>query len=151
MVAVEHTLTVDAPIERAFAVFTDGFGRWWPATHHIGKTDLVDAVMEPRSGGRWYERNADGSECDWGYVIAWEPPRRVLLAWQLGADWRYDAELITEVEVRFEADGERTQVTLEHRHLERMGERAEEVRRAIDSPEGWRGILARYGAAVAAR
>jgi uncharacterized protein YndB with AHSA1/START domain len=151
MVAVKHTLSVDAPIERAFAVFTDGFGRWWPASHHIGRTDMIDAVIEPRSGGRWYERNADGSECDWGHVIAWEPPGRVLLAWQLDADWRYDPELITEVEVRFDADGERTRVTLEHRHLERMGARADEVRRAIDSPEGWRGILTRYAEAAGAR
>jgi uncharacterized protein YndB with AHSA1/START domain len=151
MVAVKHTLSVDAPLERAFAVFTDGFGRWWPTTHHIGKSDLVDAVIEPRAGGRWYEKNADGSECDWGHVIAWEPPRRVLLAWQLDADFRYDPELITEVEVRFEADGERTRVTFEHRHLERMGERAEEVRRSVDSPEGWRGILARYAEAADAR
>jgi uncharacterized protein YndB with AHSA1/START domain len=150
-VAVKHTLSVDAPLERAFAVFTEGFGRWWPATHHIGKSELVDAVIEPRSGGRWYERNADGSECDWGHVIAWEPPRRVLLAWQLDAEWRYDPELITEVEVRFEADGARTRVTFEHRHLERMGERAEEVRRAVDSPEGWHGILARYAEAAGAR
>jgi uncharacterized protein YndB with AHSA1/START domain len=151
MVAVKHTLSVAAPLERAFAVFTEGFGRWWPATHHIGKSDLVDAVIEPRTGGRWYERNADGSECDWGHVIAWEPPQRVLLAWQLDADWRYDPELITEVEVRFEAAGERTRVTFEHRHLERMGERAEEVRRAVDSPEGWHGILERYAAAAGAR
>jgi uncharacterized protein YndB with AHSA1/START domain len=151
MVAVKHALSVDAPLERAFAVFTEGFGRWWPATHHIGKSELIDAVIEPCSGGRWYEKNADGSECEWGHVIAWEPPRRLLLAWQLDADWRYDPELITEVEVRFEADGERTRVTFEHRHLERMGERAEEVRRAVDSPEGWHGILERYAEAAGAR
>jgi uncharacterized protein YndB with AHSA1/START domain len=149
-VKVSHTLTVRAPIERAFAVFTEGFGSWWPATHHLGEAELADAIIEPRAGGRWYERNADGSECDWGHVIAWEPPRRVLLAWQLDADWRYDPELVTEVDVRFEAVGDDTQVTLEHRHLERMGGRADEVRRAIDSPEGWRGILAHYGEAVAA-
>jgi uncharacterized protein YndB with AHSA1/START domain len=151
VIGVSHTLTVEAPIERAFAVFTEGFGRWWPASHHIGKADLVDAIIEPRPGGRWYERSADGSECDWGHVIAWEPPRRVLLAWQLDADWRYDPDLITEVDVRFEADGERTRVTFEHRHLERMGDRAEEVRRSVDSPEGWRGILAAYSHAAAAR
>jgi uncharacterized protein YndB with AHSA1/START domain len=146
---VSHTLTVRAPVERAFAVFTDGFGSWWPATHHLGDSELADAIIEPRAGGRWYERNADGSECDWGHVIAWEPPRRVLLAWQLDADWRYDPDLITEVDVRFEPDGDGTRVTFEHRHLERMGDRSEEVRRAIDSPEGWRGILANYREAVA--
>jgi uncharacterized protein YndB with AHSA1/START domain len=150
VIAVSHTLTVEAPVGRAFAVFTEGVGRWWPASHHIGESELADAIIEPRAGGRWYERNSDGSECDWGHVLAWEPPRRVLLAWQLDADWRYDPDLVTEVEVRFEADGERTHVTFEHRHLERMGERAEKVRRSVDSPEGWRGILARYGAAVAA-
>jgi uncharacterized protein YndB with AHSA1/START domain len=148
-VKVSHTLTVRAPVERAFAVFTDGFGSWWPATHHLGDAELADAIIEPRAGGRWYERNADGSECDWGHVIAWEPPHRVLLAWQLDADWRYDRDLITEVDVRFEPDGDGTRVTFEHRHLERMGDRSEEVRRAIDSPEGWRGILANYREAVA--
>jgi hypothetical protein len=151
VIKVGHTLTVEAPIERAFAVFTEGFGGWWPASHHLGESELVDAIIEPRAGGRWYERNADGSECDWGHVIAWEPPRRVLLAWQLDADWRFDPDLVTEVEVRFEADGERTRVAFEHRHLERMGARAEEVRRSVDSPEGWRGILARYGEAAATR
>jgi uncharacterized protein YndB with AHSA1/START domain len=149
-VKVSHTLTVRAPVERAFAVFTEGFGTWWPATHHLGDSELADAVIEPRVGGRWYERNADGSECDWGHVITWEPPHRVLLAWQLDADWRYDPDLITEVDVRFEADGDGTRVTFEHRHLERMGDRSEEVRRAIDSSEGWRGILASYREAVAA-
>jgi uncharacterized protein YndB with AHSA1/START domain len=151
VIAVSHTLTVEAPIERAFAVFTEGFGRWWPASHHIGEAELADAIIEPRAGGRWYERTSDGSECDWGHVLAWEPPRRVLLAWQLDADWHYDPDLVTEVEVLFEADGARTLVRFEHRHLERMGERAEEVRRSVDSPEGWRGILARYGAEVGAR
>jgi uncharacterized protein YndB with AHSA1/START domain len=151
VIGVSHTLTVEAPIERAFAVFTAGFASWWPRSHHLGETDLADAIIEPRAGGRWYERNADGSECEWGHVIAWEPPRRVLLAWQLDADWRYDPDLITEVDVRFEADGDRTVVRFEHRHLERMGERAEEVRRSVDSPEGWRGILAAYAEAAAAR
>ena len=141
---VKHTLAVAAPIERAFKVFTESFGRWWPASHHIGDADLADAIIEPRPGGRWYERSTDGSECQWGHVIAWEPPHRVVMAWQLDADWRFDPDLVTEVEVTFEADGEQTRVTLEHRHLERMGERAEAVRRSIDSPEGWRGILARY-------
>ncbi|HEY7619632.1 MAG TPA: SRPBCC family protein [Solirubrobacteraceae bacterium] len=147
---VSHTLTVRAPVERAFAVFTEGFGSWWPATHHLGDAELAEAIIEPRAGGRWYERNADGSECDWGHVIAWEPPHRLLLAWQLDADWRYDADLVTEVDVRFEADGDGTRVTFEHRHLERMGDRSEEVRRAIDSPEGWPGILAQYREAAAA-
>jgi uncharacterized protein YndB with AHSA1/START domain len=151
VIKVSHTLTVEAPIERAFAVFTEGFGGWWPASHHLGESELVDAIIEPRAGGRWYERNADGSEGEWGHVLAWEPPRRLLLAWQLDADWRYDPDLVTEVEVRFEADGENTRVAFEHRHLERMGARAEEVRRSVDSPEGWRGILARYGEAAAAR
>jgi hypothetical protein len=150
VIGVGHTLTVEAPIERAFAVFTAGFASWWPRSHHIGESELVDAIIEPRAGGRWYERNADGSECEWGHVIAWEPPDRVLLAWQLDADWRYDPEMVTEVDVRFEADGDRTRVHFEHRHLERMGDRAEEVRRSIDSPEGWRGILAGYAAAVGA-
>ena len=67
---VRKSLVVKAPPERAFSVFTAGIGRWWPPSHHIGAAAFKDAVVEPRAGGRWYEIGEDGSECQWGHVIA---------------------------------------------------------------------------------
>jgi uncharacterized protein YndB with AHSA1/START domain len=139
---VRKSVRVGAPPERAFKVFTAGIGRWWPKSHHIGAADLDFQVIETKAGGRWYERGVDGSECDIGKVLVWEPPTRLVLNWQVSADWAFDPGLITEVEVRFIADGANsTRVELEHRNLERYGERADSYRATIDSPEGWTGIL----------
>jgi uncharacterized protein YndB with AHSA1/START domain len=146
---VRKSIRVKASPERAFEVFTAGMGRWWPASHHIGASPLKDAVIEPREGGRWYERGEDGTECDWGRVLAWEPPSRVLLAWQLDGQWRFDPNLVTELEVRFIPDGEATRVELEHRNIERFGDQAESTRAALDSPGGWSGILEGFAAAAA--
>ena len=144
---VRKQFTVAATPERAFEVFTAGFARWWPgASHHIGQAPYKTAVLEPRVGGRWYEIGEDGSQCEWGDVLAWEPPSRLLLAWRIGADWQYHADLETEVEVTFVAEKDGTRVTLEHRRLERMGEAAESLRVQIDSEGGWTGILALYAA-----
>jgi uncharacterized protein YndB with AHSA1/START domain len=145
--SVRKSVTVEAPPGKAFDVFTTGFGRWWPASHSIGKSALTTAVIEPKAGGRWYEIGEDGSECDWGEVLAWEPPSRVTLAWRIGADWRYDPALLTEVDVRFVALGENaTRVELEHRLLENMGEAAEAARQTFESEHGWGGILDGYAA-----
>ena len=97
--------------------------------------------MEPRSGGRWYELGVDGSECEVGQVAAWEPPSRLLLIWQLTAEFKFDPTLETEVEVLFTPEGSGTRVDLEHRNLERLGETAETLRQSIDSPGGWGGLL----------
>ena len=150
--AVRKTVTVKAPAERAFSVFTEGISRWWPlATNHIGATVPVEAVVEPREGGRWFERAADGSECEWGRVLAWEPPRRLLLAWELNADWKHDPAVATEVEVLFEpAPDGGTTVTLEHRGLEAFGERAPQMRDVFASPGGWSGMLDTYATVAAA-
>jgi len=121
--AIHGTVTVGVPVERAFRVFTDSFHTWWPADYHIGKADMVQAIMEPREGGRWYERGVDGSECDWGRVLAWEPPHRLVVTWQINGEWRYDPdpEHASEIEVRFTADGPgQTTVELEHRLLDRL-------------------------------
>ena len=139
---VRKSVRVGAQPQRAFKIFTDGMGRWWPKSHHIGAADLDALVIEPKAGGRWYERGVDGSECDVGRVLVWEPPARLVLAWQLTADFKFDAGLITEVEVRFIAEGANaTRVELEHRNLERYGERADGFRTTIDSTEGWSGLL----------
>ena len=90
-------IVVETSQERAFQVFTDGIDRWWPREHHIGKSPLKRAVIEPQQGGRWYAICEDGTECDTGKVLAWDPPRRVLLAWQLTAKWEYDPSFVTEV------------------------------------------------------
>ncbi|HEX5900861.1 MAG TPA: SRPBCC family protein [Solirubrobacteraceae bacterium] len=149
--AVRQTVTVEAPPERAFAVFTEGLDSWWPlATHAIGAQPAVAVVVEPRPGGRWYERAADGSECDWGRVLAWEPPHRLVLAWEISADWQHDPGLVTEVEVRFHAeDADRTRVELEHRGLEAYADRAGDMRDTFDSPGGWPGLLERFAGAAA--
>jgi len=145
------TASVDAGQERAFDIFTRHFNDWWPRTHKIGGADLAEAVLEPRAGGRWYERDTDGSECEWGRVLAYEPPHRLVLAWQITAQWAFDPDLVTEVEVRFIAEGEgRTRVELEHRNLERFGDAAAEVRASIGSEGGWNGIMEIFARVAAA-
>jgi uncharacterized protein YndB with AHSA1/START domain len=139
---VKKQVVVATSPERAFRVFTEGIDAWWPRQHHIGKSPMARAVIEPRPGGRWYAVCEDGSECDTGKVLEWDPPRRVLLAWQLTADWQYDASFVTEVEVTFTPEGpSHTRVELEHRNLERFGAAAADLRKGIDAPQGWGLIL----------
>jgi hypothetical protein len=149
---VRHAVTVRASQARAFETFTAGFGRWWRRTGNgIGKSPFKTGTIEPFAGGRWYEVGEDGVETDWGKVLAWEPNHRVLLAWQIGADWRYDPALITEVEVRFIAAGPLlTRVELEHRHLDRIGEHAGRFRDQVDRPTGWMDKLEKFAAEVSA-
>jgi uncharacterized protein YndB with AHSA1/START domain len=138
---VRKSIYVDVAPERAFDVFANGIGRWWPKTHKTGQSDLDRPVIEPRSGGRWYELGVDGSEGEIGKVQVWDPPARLVLVWQLTAEFKYDPNLETEVDVLFAPEGSGTRVNLEHRHLERLGETAENLRQAIDSPGGWGGLL----------
>lgn len=148
--SVRKTITLGVPPERAFEVFAEQIGSWWPfAGKSIGTAEAETAVLEPRPGGRWFERGVDGSECDWGRVLAYERPGRLLLDWQIGADWRHDPELHTEVEVRFVAEGEGTRVELVHRGLDAFGERAAQMRAIFDSPEGWGEILGAYAEVAA--
>jgi uncharacterized protein YndB with AHSA1/START domain len=146
---VRKTIIVKAGIERAFAVFTQ-MGRWWLKSHSLNPaTTQKDVVIEPRPQGRWYEIGADGTECQWGHVIDWDPPRRLVLAWQLSPDWQFDPALVTEVEVRFTPEGaDATRVDLEHRLLERFGERAEKMRQSFDDKQGWPGLLEAYAMAI---
>src|SRR5215216_6723993 len=137
--SVRKVSMVAAPPAVAWRVFTERMGTWWPlAVYKIGKTNAVDAVIEPRVGGRWYERGDDGSTCDWGRVLVWEPPSRLVLSWDVSADWQYDPELKTEIEIRFIAATEGgTRVELEHRKLDRYGARRAEMRRIFDVEGDW--------------
>ncbi|MGH9135428.1 MAG: SRPBCC family protein [Acidimicrobiales bacterium] len=146
---IRKQVTVGASQAKAFEVFTAGIGRWWNPEFKIGAEPYATAVIEPNEGGRWYERGEGGAECDWGRVLVWDPPQRVVLDWQIDASWQYDANLHTELEVRFVADGpSATRVELEHRGLEAMGDKAEEIRGIFDSPGGWAGLLERFGGAA---
>jgi len=146
MLGVRRAVVVDVPVERAFRVFTEEMGRWWPLdTHHTNPAGAVTAVVEPRVGGRWFERAEDGSEADWGRVLAWEPPDRLLLAWHLSPEWRFDPERASEVEVRFLPEGpSSTRGELEHRKFEVYGAEAEKVRAVLEQPNAWTGVLDLY-------
>lgn len=136
---IRKTVVVNAGLVKAFEVFAHRMHDWSPTQHSLtgARTGIV---IEPRVGGRWYEIGDGGEEADWGRVLEWEPPRRMLLAWQLDAQFAYDPNLITEIEVRFESVGEgRTRVEFEHRNLERFGPGAVELLTSLDS--GWGGIL----------
>jgi uncharacterized protein YndB with AHSA1/START domain len=148
--SLRKVVSVKASPEVAWRVFTEKMGTWWPlATHKIGKAKAVDAVIEPHVGGRWYERGDDGSTCDWGRVLSWEPHTRIVLTWEISADWKHDSNLKTEVEVRFIADGKNgTRVELEHRGLGLYGARREEMRSIFDSERGWSGMLASFARAA---
>ncbi|HEU0221040.1 MAG TPA: SRPBCC family protein [Paracoccaceae bacterium] len=142
------SVSVAAPPARAFELFTTHIGDWWPKHMSIGAAPPETVVIEPRTGGRWFERAADGTETQWGKVLDWAPPGRLLLAWQIDGQWRYDAGLVTEVELRFDLEGEsRTRVTLEHRNLERYGPSA--AAHAEQLRGGWPRLLEGYAALAA--
>jgi uncharacterized protein YndB with AHSA1/START domain len=144
---IRKSLVVKTDAKKAFTTFTAGIGRWWPAAFSIGTSPIKDVVMEPRADGRWFERGEDGSECSWGKVLAWEPPTRVVLAWQISGEWKYEPELITELEVKFTPVGEKeTRVDFEHRKLDALGATAEAVRAQLES--GWPGLLEAYAAST---
>jgi uncharacterized protein YndB with AHSA1/START domain len=143
---VRKVLLVQAPQAIAWRVFTEQMSRWWPlGQYKIGKAKAVGAIVEPRVGGRWYERGEDGSTCEWGKVLAWEPPSRLVLSWDISADWQYEASLGTEIEIRFLAEGAAaTRVELEHRGLARYGARRDEMRAIFDKGGDWGRVLAMF-------
>jgi uncharacterized protein YndB with AHSA1/START domain len=147
--SVKKSITVNANVKHAFEVFTSGFDTWWPRSHHIGSSPMQEAIIETRVGGRCYTRQVDGTECDWGQILEWDPPHRFVLAWQITHEWGYQPDLArsSEVEVRFTADaGGGTRVDLEHRHFERMGPGGETMRAGVESPSGWGGLLQMFAA-----
>ena len=144
---IRKTLRVKAPQARAFEVFMAGMGRWWPKSHSLLQSPQRDVVVEPREGGRWYEVGDDGSEYEWGRVLEWQAPERALLAWQLTAEWAFDADFLTEVEVVFQADDDHTIIEFEHRKLEAF-ERTARDGHVMGMDEGWGAILEGYRAEV---
>ena len=151
--AVQTSIVVRAPIERAFSVFTESIDSWWPRGHTIGDAPLAEMVLEPRVGGRAYGRDVNGGECDWGRVLSYEPPTRVVISWDINLQWKREGDTAktSEFEVRFIAEGsDRTRVELEHRHLERHGAGWEAMRDAVGSAEGWNGLLEAFAEAAGA-
>ena len=142
--SVRKVMRVQAPQAVAWRVFTEQMGTWWPLqSYKIGKAPAVDAVLEPKVGGRWYERGEDGS--------TWEPHAKLVLSWDITADWQYDPNLKTEIELRFIPDGQdATRVELEHRRLDRFGARRDEMRRIFDTEGDWGRVLELFARVAAA-
>jgi uncharacterized protein YndB with AHSA1/START domain len=138
--SVRQTIVVDAPIEQAFSVFTDGIGTWFPSEYNLLEVAIAERVFEPRVGGRVYDRGTDGSECHWGRVLAYEPPTRVVFSWDISPHWQIETDpaKTSEVEVRFTAETpERTRVDLDHRNLDRHGDGWEQTRESVRGDGGW--------------
>lgn len=140
---ITGTVTLAVPVERAFDVFAGSVNSWWPHQYHIGQADVAEIVLEPQVGGRWYERGVDGSECDWGRVLVWEPPTRLVFTWQINGSWQFDPdpERASEIEARFTANGPgESVVEVEHRHFDRLvGGQA--IHGAITGGGGWMQLL----------
>jgi uncharacterized protein YndB with AHSA1/START domain len=148
---VRAQVVVEAPLERAFSVFTEGFGSFKPPEHNMLPVEIAETVFEPRVGGHLYDRGVDGSECRWARVLAYEPPHRVVLSWDISPQWQVETDLekTSEWEVRFVAEApDRTRVELEHRNLDRHGEGWEAEREGVASEGGWPLYLQRFAEVV---
>jgi uncharacterized protein YndB with AHSA1/START domain len=141
---IRREVVVAVPPARAFEIFTAEMTSWWPAEHHIGSAPIAEVVVEPRTGGRWYTRHQDGTETSTGVVAVWQPPERLVLTWQIGADWCFHDDLVTSVELRFLPEGDGTRVVFEHRDLDAYGEHAAAMRETFEAPDAWDGTLARF-------
>ena len=145
--AIRTDVVVEAPIEHAFKVFTEQFDRIKPREHNMLDVEIAESVLEPRAGGRVYDRGVDGSECQWGRVLSFEPPERIVFTWDISPHWRLETDLgrASEVEVRFVAETpQRTRVVLEHRHLDRHGTGWEGLREGVRGEQGWPLYLGRF-------
>ncbi|MCE0767418.1 SRPBCC family protein [Pseudonocardia kujensis] len=148
---ITGSVTLAVPVDRAFEVFTGSVNSWWPQQYHIGRAEVAEIVLEPQVGGRWYERGVDGSECDWGRVLLWKPPARLVFTWQINGSWQFDPdpEHASEIEARFTASGpQESVVEVEHRHFERLvGGQA--IHGAINGGGGWAQLLDGFAKTVA--
>lgn len=146
---IRRQIVVDAPIERAFAVFTKRFGDIKPPEHNMLETPIAETVFEPRVGGSIVDRASDGSECRWARILAFDPPDRVVFSWDISPQWTIETDpaRTSEVEVRFYAESPtRTRVELEHRHIDRHGPGWEAITGGVGGPQGWPLYLDRYAA-----
>jgi hypothetical protein len=142
IIAIKKEVLVAARQETAFEVFTGKMDTWWPRTHHVGMSPMVSFVLEPHVNGRWYTCHEDGSEVNIGYVLVWDPYGRLILNWQVNANFHCDPNVNTEIEVLFIPEGpNKTLVKLEHRNLERLGDGQKTVE---DMERGWGMILGLY-------
>jgi uncharacterized protein YndB with AHSA1/START domain len=151
--SVQGSIVVEAPIERAFSVFTDDFGSFKPPDHNLLDVEIAETVFESHVGGNIYDRGVDGSECRWARVLAYEPPHRVVFSWDISAQWQIETDFdkASEVEVRFIAEApDRTRVELEHRNLDRHGEGWEAERDGVGGDQGWPLYLNRFAERMAA-
>jgi uncharacterized protein YndB with AHSA1/START domain len=146
---IHRSITVKASPERAFKVFTEGIDSWWPRAHHIGTGEMKKSIIETHKGGRCYSEQSDGTEAPWGTVLAWEPPKRVVLAWQVSPQWKFEPDLSksSEIEVSFTPiPGGETRVDLNHHHWERHGEGVEGMYQSVGGDMGWNGLLSMFAA-----
>jgi uncharacterized protein YndB with AHSA1/START domain len=144
---IRHHVVVNAPLERAFRVFTEQFGDFKPREHNLLSVPIAETVFESRVGGHIYDRGEDGTLCKWATIVAYEPPNRVVFTWNIGPTWQLetDQSRCSEVDVRFTAESaDRTRVELEHRHIERHGEGWEAVAAGVGGDGGWPLYLRRY-------
>jgi len=150
MAPVRKSIRVSAGQAHAFEVFTSGLGRWWPRKASIGNAPMKTSVLEQHLGGWWYQVGEDGSRADVGKILVWEPPHRFVMSWDINSNWKPDASMSSEVEVRFLPDGPNaTRVELEHRKFEQMGaEAGEKMRKDVDG--GWPGMLEHFKQAAEA-
>ncbi|MDB5131233.1 MAG: ATPase [Mucilaginibacter sp.] len=146
MQPIKKEVTVEASQETAFNVFTQKMDLWWPKTHHVGKTPLVESVLEPGANGRWYSKHEDGSEVNVGYVLSWSPYGHLVLAWQIDGNFQYDPNLVTEVEIKFIDEGpKKTRIQMEHRDLHKLTGGAKVI---ADMDGGWEYIMNLYKGAA---
>ena len=148
---VRRSITVRASVERAFRVFTAEFDSWWPRSHHIGTSPMTKSIIEGRVGGRCYSEQENGEECPWGSVLAWDPPHRFVIAWQITPEWKFEPDLAksSEVEVTFTSVGEKqTRVDLVHSHFSRHGAGGDTMREGVGAPGGWGSLLETYATVV---
>jgi uncharacterized protein YndB with AHSA1/START domain len=150
--SVGTSIVVDAPIDEAFAVFTEGIGTWWPPEYNLLEVDVAERIFEPRVGGQVYDRGVDGSECHWARVLAYEPPNRVVISWDISPQWQIETDhaKTSEVEILFVSEApDRTRVDVEHRHIDRHGDGWESLRDSVGSDGGWPGCVRRFAERIA--